>query len=187
MTSWWPNNIKHHKQLEYYHSYIWDKPSYSVFFARIHQQWLPYEEAIKTETLKWKHLIKTKIDENWRICTNCLKYKPRNEFSRTKIWLTKRTPDCLECRNKRKREYRERTQYKKDHEYKTKHRKLDIWTIIIMEKERYIDWIPREDRYEVIKYKFKQWYMIRSLIDWIYKWIDLNDNWTRPKFYIEKN
>lgn len=175
--------IKHHKQLEFYHNYVWDKCSYSAFFARIHQQWLSYEEAIKPETLKWKHNIKTKYDEEWRVCVKCLEYKTRDKFHKNRVWLHNRTSDCINCRNKAKREYRKRTNYQKDHEYKKRRRTLEIWTIIVMEKERYIDWLPREDKYIVEKYEFKKWYMIKSLIDWIYKWIDLNDNWTRPRFY----
>ena len=109
MTAWWPHHIKHHKQLEFYHNYVWDKCSYSVFFARIHQQWLSYEEAIKPETLKWKHNIKTKYDEEWRVCVKCLEYKTRDKFHKNRVWLHNRTSDCINCRNKAKREYRKRT------------------------------------------------------------------------------
>jgi len=51
------------------------------------------------------------------------------------------------------------------------------------EKERYIDWLPREDVYEVIKYEYKKWYLVRSTIDWIYKRIDTWDNKNSKKFY----
>ena len=187
MTAWWAYHIKRKEQLNYYHSYVWDKCSYPVFFARIHKHWYSYEEAINPESMKWKHMIKTEIKEDWRVCTKCLVFKPRNKFSKTKSTTTRRSADCLECRRKRKQEYRKKTNYNKDHEYKKIRRKLEIWTIITMEKERYIDWLPREDKWIVEKYEFKKWYLIKSLIDWIYKRIDLWDNGTRPKFFLNPN
>lgn len=178
------NYIKHHKILEYYKNYDNEKVSYSVYFARIKQQWMKKENAIKIQQLKWKHMIKTKISKDWRICTKCLQYKERKYFSKTKNTLTRYTSDCLECRRKAKQLYREKTKYNKDHEYKKKRRSIKLWTIICMDTPVYIDWIPREDKREVIDYKYKKWYMIKSLLTWYYKWIDLWDNGDRPKFYL---
>lgn len=179
-------NVKRPELVDFYHSYDKEKVSYSVYFARVKQQWMSKEEAIKIKQLKWKHMIKTLIDLDWRVCTHCMQYKTWDKFSKTKSTTTWRTPNCLECRQKLKKIYREATNYEKDREYKKKVRKLEIGSFIIMEKERYIDWLPREDRREVIKYVYKKWYMIKSTIDWIYRRIDMNDNSNKPKFYVDK-
>jgi hypothetical protein len=184
MSNWWPHHIKYKEQLDFYHSYIGNKCKYWCFFSRIHQQWLSYEEAIKPQTLKWKHLIKTMYDENGRVCVICWEYKTRNNYHKSMTGFMNKVSLCKDCRKQQKLEYRIRTNYKKDHEYKKRRRTLEIWTIIWFHKEVYIDWIPREDIYEVIKYEYKKWYMIKSKRNWLFKRIDLWDNGDRPKFYI---
>lgn len=169
--------------VDFYHNYTKEKVSYSVYFARIKQQWLSKEDAIKIQQLKGKHMIKTLIDLDWRVCTVCMEYKTWDKFSKTKTTSTSRTPNCLECRDKLKKKYRLETNYEQDREYKKKCRTLEIGTLIAMTTPRIIDWFPREDIREVIKYEYKKWYMIQSKVDWIYKRIDMNDNGKKPSFY----
>jgi hypothetical protein len=184
MWAGWAYNVKHHKQLEYYHNYEWDKCSYFVFHARIHQQWLSYDDAIKPESLKWQHMIKTRIDENGRVCTKCKEYKLWDYFARTKWTTTRRTPDCLECRKQAKIEYRERTGRIKDREYKQKTRILQIGEKISFMEVVYIDWLPRDEIWEVVDKKKMQWYRIKSLLTGYYKTLDTTEwNINYKKYY----
>jgi hypothetical protein len=60
---------------------------------------------------------------------------------------------------------------------------LTIGEQIALEQPRYINWIPREDIYKVVEYKYKKWYLLQSIIDQTYKWIDTWDNPKSKKFY----
>ena len=120
---------------------------------------------------------KTQISEDGRICTKCLVFKERNEFindfSNKKTYKSTR---CKECIYKAKQEYRIRTNRAKDKEYREKKRKLEIGQIISFLDPIYIDWRPREDKRQVIDYKYKKWYKITSLLKRETKRLDTNDN-----------
>lgn len=108
----------------------------------------------------------TARDENWRICTICKEYKQWNKYARTTATTTKRTPNCKECRNRIKKEYRKKTNNEKDREYKNINRKLLIWTIIIFPKENIkdiISWYSNQKR-KVTEYVYKKWYKVESMI-----------------------
>lgn len=145
---------------------------------------MSYDDAIKPESLEWKHMIKTRIDENGRVCTKCEEYKLWDCFARTKWTTTRRTPDCLECRRKAKIEYRERTKYKKDREYKQRTRKLEIGEKLSFMEVVYIDWMPRDEIWEVVDKKKMQWYRIKSLLTGYYKTLDTTEwNINYKKYY----
>lgn len=175
MTAWWDNNIKYPDLVAYYRGYEWDKCKYTCFFARV-IRWIPNNKAILPESLRWKHNIKTKITNDWRVCTKCLEFKTRDKFSRAKSFKQWYSSQCLDCRNKTKRAYREKTNYSKDHEYKKLKRKLEIWQKIAFYDPVYVDGFPREDIRIVRDYKFKRWYQIQSIHTKLYRRLDINDN-----------
>ena len=55
--------------------------------------------------------------------------------------------------------------------------------MVSMKKARYIEWVPREDRYEVIDYRYKKWYLLKSLIDWLQIYMWTGDSLKTNKFY----
>ena len=69
-----------------------------------------------------------------------------------------------------KAEYRKRTQYAKDHEYKIKKRKLNQWDQIYFQ----------DDIREVISYRVKKWYLVKSLLNWTEREISTSDNHYKP-------
>ena len=68
---------------------------------------------------------KTEVRENGRICTVCGIFKLRDEFARTKVTTTRRTPNCKACRNLAKQKARAEGRTN-DKQYKQKIRRLEI-------------------------------------------------------------
>lgn len=111
--------------------------------------------------------FKTSIDDEGRICTECKEYKIRSKFSRTTLTTTKRTPNCKECRNKRKAIYRQNNNRITDILYKEKTRKLSVWTIISFPSEEIkdiIDW-NKDQQWKVIGYVNRKWHRLESTLN----------------------
>jgi len=120
---------------------------------------------------------KTQISDDGRVCTKCLKFKLWksyvNDYNNKK---THHSTKCKLCINKAKLDYRLRTNRAKDKEYKNKTRKLEVGQIISFLEPIYINWDPREDKQEVIDYKYNRWYTIKSLLTGETSRLDTNDN-----------
>ena len=176
---WGIHNLKHPEIWKRYHDYKWLKSSYSVYFNRIIQRWYSKEEAIQPWSMKWKHLIKSFIDENWRQCTICREYKMRFEFAKNgKLGIHGRCWDCKACRKIAKAEYRKKTGGLVDKAYKQRVRNLELWTIVNFPTEMTKDLCELwkiQDRKVVARY-FKKWHKLRSAQTWYYRWLDTNDN-----------
>lgn len=175
-------NIKHPELVEYYHSYQWDKAPYRDFFARVTRWCYSTEEAIRKD-FKKPNPRNSEYDDNGRICRDCNKYKPRSDYHNSKVWLNKRTQNCIECRNKNKQEYRQNNRRSKDHEYKQKKRKLEVWEIIATYNPIIYEWNPRENKLQVLHYRYKKWYYCKSLLTGDECYISLWDNATSVKIY----
>lgn len=147
------------------------KPKRPTFRDRVELYWYTKEEAINPQTDIWrakrnKHI---KRDENGRVCNACNEYKPRDEFSFNKVWFHQRNSSCKECKNKLHAEYRKRNWYAKDHEYKQKKRKLNIWDQIYFNSEIW----------EVQSYKYNRWYTVKSIMSGTERRVDTWDNGIR--------
>ncbi len=81
----------------FYHNYEWEKPNYVTFYNRINN-WYSFEDAIKI--LPKKRPTKTKVVQNWRVCSKCNKYKSWKDFYKRKAWKLGYRSDCKECNNK---------------------------------------------------------------------------------------
>jgi len=177
MTAWWPNHIKHPELVNFYKNYEWIKTTYAIFFWRVMRGWESMEDAISfIRRVKKPRQIKWLIDDKWRECTRCLQYKERRLYHYSKTWPHQRTNDCIECRTKMKKEYRERTNGLKDKELRDRKRKLDIWDNLVFYDPIIVNWNPREVVWEVIEYKKHKWYKIHSKLMNQYRWLDTNDN-----------
>ena len=167
------NNLKHKELYAWYENQEWDKPKWSVFSGRVLRYNIPKEEAIQNKSFlsEWKlRMYWSIIDDKWRVCTKCWEYKERDKFAKSVSWVNKHTCNCKECRNKMKADYRKRTQYAKDHEYKIKKRKLNQWDQIYFQ----------DDIREVISYRVKKWYLVKSLLNWTEREISTSDNHYKP-------
>ena len=69
---------------------------------------------------------KTDKDNNGRVCTFCWIYKPWSEFSRSKDNKTGYTPNCKQCRNEQKHQWRIKTNRAVDRNYRNNKRHLKI-------------------------------------------------------------
>lgn len=169
--------MKYWEIIKYYRSYEWKKTNLANFYQRINKFWLTKEEAIKP---LHRH-IKTKFTIDWRICTQCWVKKLWSDFAKDKTWLNKRSPNCLECRNKNKIEYRKSKEVnEKEKEYKRLRRlknpmitKLDniYYCNPTIKNNRKIIWkVNRKQAFET-KIQFLQnlWYEINYLLT-IYRW-----------------
>ena len=174
------NATKHIELVKYYHSYEWDKPNYTTFYTRVLVQWLSMEEAMNYQKTYER---KTEVDDNWRVCAKCGEYKLRSEYHRYRQWVNHRTSQCAICRNEAKKTYRQKTNNSKDIEYRTKKRKLNEWDMIALEKPILHDWILREDRYKIIGYRYKKWYIGQSTLTGATRYISLWDNPKSAKIY----
>lgn len=178
-----PTHVKYKEINDYYRAYSNPKVKYNTFLQRILYHWYTDREKAITEKKYEKRRNNHWIYEDGRICKCCWKYKPRAEFHYTRASVCGMTSQCKECRNKYKAEYRAKTNHQKDREYKQRKRKLTIGEQIALVQPRYINWMPREDIYKVVDYKYKKWYLLQSIIDQTYKWIDTWDNPKSKKFY----
>ena len=115
--------------------------------------------------------FKTDIRQDGRVCTFCWEFKPWSEFSKSKdnntTWYT---PNCRACRNKYKAEYRAKTKYATDHKYKEKKRKLAIGDQILF----------NNDVREVLSYKMKKGYTVKSILNGDIRQVSTADNHYRP-------
>jgi hypothetical protein len=175
---WWhrATNIKYPELLLFYKNYEGEKCKYSVFRSRAIRYGYSKEEAIQKVSYLWKHMIKGEIKEKGRNCTNCWIFKPRSEFSKDLSNKYRHTPDCKECRKRKKRAYREQNQRSKDKEYRLKKRKLQIGEYIAFLNPVLVEGIPREDVREVVGYTFKKGYSIKSVHTWLERTLDTGDN-----------
>lgn len=170
---WNLNNLKHKELYERYQKQDDPKAKRSVFASRVLRYWYSKEESLNPESIQkeWKRKrYWTIITENWRVCSRCKKLKAWNEFARNKEWINWYTCNCKECRNEMKAEYRKRTQYAKDHEYKKNKRNLKEWDQIYFQN----------DIREVIWYKTKKWYTVKSVLNGVLKQISTSDNHYKP-------
>lgn len=157
-----PNSLKHKELLEWYHDHKAEySPVYRNFYIRVVRYGMSKEEAM-VYVRDWKWAKKWNTDNNGRECSCCWVYKLRSEYHCSKLWYNKKTSDCIECRTKRKQEYRAKTNRKQDREYKQR-KKLEIGQTIAFTKEVYIDWLPREDQWRVIGYRMKKGYLLESV------------------------
>lgn len=166
--SWWRRRTKRPELHERYDNQPQPKATRNNFRERVLKYWYTRQEALtpKRELRRQKrneHIVR---DENWRVCSICKTYKPRDEFSYNKVWFHQRNCGCKECKNKAHREYRIRTNHAKDQEYKIRKRKLNIWDQI------YFNWQIRE----VIEQKPNKWYIVKSITSEDERRISTSDN-----------
>ena len=166
---WGIHNLKHKELYEWYNNQPEPKVKRAKFSSRVIQYWYSKEDAIKD--IDYLKLGKRKrywtiVEENWRVCSRCKQFKEWNMFARTKDGINGRTSNCKQCRNEMKREYRLKTWYAKDHEYKKNKRVLSIWDQIYFQ----------DDVWEVLDYKHKKWYTVKSILNWTEKKISTMDN-----------
>jgi len=181
---WYIASVVKYKEInDYRRNHADPKVCYATFRTRILVYKYTDREKAITEKLYTSRRKSHWIDEDWRICTKCKQRKPREMFSYTKDSICWMTSKCKECRNAEHRELRKRQNYKADRDYKDRRRKLTIGEHIALQTPRYINWLPREDIYKVVDYKYKKWYLLQSIIDWIYTWIDTWNNPKSKKFY----
>lgn len=173
MWRWWVFNLKH-KDLYYRYNQQQDpKAKRNIFANRVLRYWIPKEQALENKSFLKEARRKqhwTIIKEDGRVCSKCKQFKLRDEFAKTKNWINERTSNCKECRNKMKAEYRSRTNYKIDHEYKIKKRNLQIWEQISF----------NDNIREVISYKFHKWYKVKSILTGDERMISTADNHNKP-------
>lgn len=171
-------NLKHKELwLRYQENKTILSTSYANYINRILRYWQTKEDAIKiANNIKKPNAIKTMVDQNWRECTICRIYKDRWSYHNSKSWVYRKTNDCKECRNKKRQEYREKTNRIKDREYKKKTRTLEIWSTIALFNPIWINWVPREDKYKVLSYKKYKWYLLKSLHTWEETYKSISDN-----------
>lgn len=170
-------NLKHHELHKYYTEYEWLKAIYPNFINRV----VRYGEAKETAILKYGRIkcpnrLKSRVDDNGRVCTKCNKYKIWTEYSRSVTGCKGRTNDCKSCRNKHRQEYRKATNYKQDREYKKQKRTLELWSKIQLYRPTIIDWKPIRPIRTAIKYEFSKWYTLYNEQYDIYDLITLWDN-----------
>lgn len=173
------NNTKHPELVEYYHRYEWEKPTYCTYYSRVMVQGMNKEEAM-TYKRSWKS---EHYDDTGRVCSRCKAYKNRSEYHYSRTWRNHKTTNCIECRTIMKKEYRQKTGYAKDHEYKKKIRTLKIWSLVAMYYPILHEWVLREDSYRVLDYKYKKWYLVKSTLTGKMKYISIMDNKTGVKVY----
>ena len=165
--------LKHKELYERYENQQEPKTKWNYFANRVLRYWMSKEYAIQDKNLLWEARRKqnwTIIKEDGRVCSKCKQFKLRDEFAKTKNWINGRTSNCKECRNKMKAEYRSRTNYKIDHEYKIKKRNLQIWEQISF----------NDNIREVISYKFHKWYKVKSILTGDERMISTADNHNKP-------
>jgi len=180
----WAFHVKRSELLMRYRNYKKEKCKQSVFIARVTRYWYSKTKAIRLwDCRDWKHLLKSEIKEDWRVCVRCWQFKPWDLFSKDKQFRMWYTSDCKECRNKIHQEHRNKDHHSKDHEYKIRKRKLQIGDKIAFLKPIIIDDILREDVWKVICYQMKKWYTIESIYTKKIRQLDTWDNATSPKFY----
>ena len=178
-----PSTVKYKELNDFYRNHTDPKVLYNTFKTRILTYKYTDREKAITEKLYTSRRQNKWIDEDGRICTKCKQRKPRNMFAYTKATVCHMTSKCKECRNAEHRELRKRQWWLVDKARKDKQRKLIIGEKIALAQPRYINWLPREDIYQVVDYKYKRWYLLQSTIDWIYTWIDTWNNPKSKKFY----
>lgn len=178
-----PTHVKYKEVNDFWRNHTDPKVPYNTFKTRIDRYWYTDREKAITEKKYTSRRKNHWIYEDGRVCTKCKQRKPREMFAYTKDTVCHMTSKCKECRNTYHRELRVRQNYEVDRRYKEKYRKLTIWEHIALQTPRYIDWLPREDVYKVIDYKSNKWYLLQSIIDWIYTWIDTWNNPKSKKFY----
>lgn len=183
MPAWWAHNLKYKDLNSYRHNYEWEKCKITVFMARVRIYGKTKEEAI-LPVLYIGVKPKNRCDDNGRVCNDCWEYKTWDMFSRMKTGYNHRSPNCLECRNKKKREYRAKTNRAKDREYKQRTRKLAIWDRVSFMEVVYKDWLPREEVWIVKDKKPMQAYTIQSELTELYGRLDTVEwNPNYKKFY----
>lgn len=169
-------NTKHLKYKNLYTRYNQQqepKAKRSIFANRVLRCNITKTEALNPWSLLsfWKlKRFGSIVKENWRVCSKCKQFKLRDEFAKNKTGFNWRTCNCKECRNKAKAEYRLRTKYSKDHEYKRNKRNLHIWEQISF----------NDNIREVISYKFHKWYKVKSILTGDERMISTADNHNKP-------
>lgn len=172
-------NLKYKEANEYYHNYTWNKVCYENFIRKT-KRWLSFDVAI----IKKPREIKTRYDENGRVCTVCWKYKERENFWRLRNWFMKKDSKCYQCKNKKHKEYRIKTKWEIDKKYREKKRKLKIWEQISFWEIIYIDWLPREEIWVVKDKKPMQAYKLQSIYSGLWTNLDtVEGNTNYKKFY----
>lgn len=167
MVAWWLYNLKHKELYEWYQQQAEPKCVWWKFISRVSKYGYEKEKALTTESIyKEKRRAKIKRDENGRVCNTCKQYKTRDEFSYNKVWFHERNPSCKVCKNKAHAEYRANWWHLKDQEYKQRRRKLNIWDQVYFNSEIR----------EVIDYRNNRWYWVKSIVSWVERRIDTNDN-----------
>lgn len=114
--------------------------------------------------IKWKQwfIKKWYSDEHWQECTKCWIYKTRNEYHRDRSSKTdRRTPNCKECRNAYKKQYRLTSTT--DHLYKQRFRQLKIWAIGKLKGSEIPDLLTYGTilTWTVVKYERMKWYLLK--------------------------
>lgn len=163
------NNLKHKELYEWYENQPSPKSKRAIFSGRVLRYDIPKEEAIKDKSFlsEWKlKRFGSIVKDNWRVCTHCNEFKERDKFAKSRTWYNWYTCNCKECRNKMKADYRMRTNYAKDHEYKLNKRNLKQWDQIYFQ----------DDIREVVSYKMKKWYLVKSILNGAEKRISTGDN-----------
>lgn len=178
--------LKYPDLIHYRKSYEWEKCKYVTFISRVIYYGYDLEIAVSPKTFFWRHRIKSEIREDGRVCTMCRVFKLWDQFSIDKNNKSNgHSTECLQCRREKKKEYRAKSR-EKDNEYRGRKRTLEIWSYIAFLSPIIVDGVPREDVREVIGYKFKRGYEIKSVHTGEISRLDAGDNvpkWNCKKFY----
>lgn len=172
------NNTKHKDLvIRYKENRVFWSANYPCFYWRVMRCWRTKEKAIiRLHPVKKPNQIKSEVLEHGRVCTNCNIFKTWDLYCKSVWWVAWHTNNCKECRNKYKREFRAKTDYAKDREYKKKKRTLHIG-----DKIKLKDVTKVWDTYihpvrEVVKYEYKKWYTLYSQEHKVYRSLDTGDN-----------
>ena len=175
--SWKIGNTNALKNKELYERWLkqeWDKAKWSLFASRVLRYWYSREKALLNKRFdKWELWSQLRfkqyqsiIKEDWRVCTDCWKFKTRDKFCISRSASTWHTPNCYDCRNERKRQYRNEHGRAVDRAYKNYKRKLNIGDQIYF----------NSDIREVLDYKYRKWYTVKSILNWTERRISTSDN-----------
>lgn len=116
--------------------------------------------GIAKEWVRW-FIKKWFADEHWKECTDCWIYKTRNQYHRCSAMKSdKRTPNCKDCRNKRKRDYRKHATT--DNIYKSRTRRLQIWSVWYIKGAEISDLCTFGMKLtrKVTEYVYRKWYRL---------------------------
>lgn len=172
-------HVKHHELLEFWYSYPGPKCKYLTYLNRATRYWYSKEEAIHIDPKPMWQIVQSRHDEFGRVCMKCGTYRLYDQFHRRnhRSWHMNYSSQCKICRNTQRQETRKITNYAKDKEYRDRTRKLEIWQIIVLWLLKDSNWMVYwEDKWKVLWYQKRKWYLIKNVVTWAEKRIDTGNN-----------